>query len=132
MTSKPRKLHEATVTPKPALLPSHSSRQGSADWVHEERCRAGEDTGIPDDVSVRQADGDYWAQAGRQTKGFFSRPAKPNTFPFGKHKGQPIRRIPTHYLNWLLTLPNPLDEELTHAIQDELLRRDSPMKKATP
>lgn len=44
------------------------------------------------------------------------------TMPFGRHKGKPLREIPTPYLEWLLSL-DTLRPDLHSAIMRELLSR---------
>lgn len=133
---KPRKLHEATQTRKPAILPTRSDCESGVDWVYENRCRPGEDTGIPNDLTVREVDGQYWSQTPKTPRKFYKITGPPQTrgFPFGKHKGKPLSKIPSHYLEWLINLTNPLEENLLASVKNELIKRSKqkPPKHHTP
>jgi hypothetical protein len=44
------------------------------------------------------------------------KPPKPNTMPFGKHKGKTIKSLPKGYLAWLSANCN-LSDDLREAVQ---------------
>jgi len=45
------------------------------------------------------------------------------SFPFGKHKGQPIDTVPHDYLQWLATKATAISEDAKHTARVELQRR---------
>jgi len=45
-----------------------------------------------------------------------------NTMPFGKHKGEPLRKVESTYLAWVLSKTD--DKELQEKIREELRGRD--------
>jgi Putative quorum-sensing-regulated virulence factor len=47
----------------------------------------------------------------------------PTTLPFGKHRGQALRDVPTHYLRWLVANATDLRPELREAVESELESR---------
>lgn len=47
--------------------------------------------------------------------------------PFGKYSHWPLEKVPEHYLRWVLSNLEKLDQELVQAIEDEL--RDRPDRK---
>lgn len=44
--------------------------------------------------------------------------------PFGKYRGKTLKRIPTHYLTWLLTLTD-LNMELRARVMKQIAFRDN-------
>lgn len=56
--------------------------------------------------------------------------AGPFTLGFGKHKGEPIDRVPLPYLMWLREQDN-LYPATRAAVEAELARRDAPAAAAT-
>src|SRR5690606_22478203 len=52
------------------------------------------------------------------------------TMPFGKHRGQPINRVPDDYLEWLLTIE--LKPWLRSEVSTELRRRECRSRSVAP
>lgn len=48
------------------------------------------------------------------------------TMPFGRYRGEPLSRVPTHYLRWLTNLTD-LKPRLRRTVENELAEREEPV-----
>lgn len=57
--------------------------------------------------------------------GKLNEPRVLRSFPFGKHRGQPIDAVPTDYLKWLIKAATSISEDARLTAKEELQRRSA-------